>query len=42
MRDVLADLLDVWEADGTAGVATVVRTFQSAPAAARRVDGGGA
>ena len=31
MRDVLADLLDVWEAGGTAGVGTVVRTFQSAP-----------
>ena len=31
MRDVLADLLEVWEAGGTAGVGTVVRTFQSAP-----------
>src|SRR5829696_5454695 len=31
MRDVLADLLNVWEAGGTAGVGTVVRTFQSAP-----------
>ena len=31
MRDVLTELLAVWEADGTAGVATVVRTFESAP-----------
>ena len=31
MRDVLAELLDVWESGGTAGVGTVVRTFQSAP-----------
>src|SRR3954453_22881156 len=31
MRDVLADLLDIWKAGGTAGVGTVVRTFQSAP-----------
>jgi xanthine dehydrogenase accessory factor len=31
VRDVLADLLAVWEAGGTAGVGTVVRTFQSAP-----------
>ncbi|WP_297544573.1 XdhC family protein [Amycolatopsis sp.] len=31
MRDVLSDLLAVWRAGGTAGVATVVRTFRSAP-----------
>jgi xanthine dehydrogenase accessory factor len=31
MRDVLADLLAIWEAGGTAGVGTVVRTFRSAP-----------
>lgn len=31
MRDVLVDLMAVWEAGGTAGVGTVVRTFQSAP-----------
>jgi xanthine dehydrogenase accessory factor len=31
VRDVLADLIDVWRAGGTAGVATVVRTFRSAP-----------
>ncbi|WP_072689929.1 XdhC family protein [Rhodococcus marinonascens] len=31
MRDVLADLLQVWTAGGTAGVGTVVRTFHSAP-----------
>src|SRR3954469_15902123 len=31
MRDVLAELLNVWETGGTAGVGTVVRTFQSAP-----------
>ncbi len=31
MRDVLTELLAVWEAGGTAGVATVVRTFESAP-----------
>ena len=31
MRDVLAELLEVWESGGTAGVGTVVRTFQSAP-----------
>lgn len=31
MRDVLTDLISVWEAGGTAGVGTVVRTFQSAP-----------
>ncbi len=31
MRDVLADLLAIWESGGTAGVGTVVRTFRSAP-----------
>ncbi|MCV7173460.1 XdhC family protein [Mycobacterium manitobense] len=31
MRDVFADLLAVWRDGGTAGVATVVRTFRSAP-----------
>jgi xanthine dehydrogenase accessory factor len=31
MRDVLAELLDIWEAGGTCGVGTVVRTFKSAP-----------
>jgi xanthine dehydrogenase accessory factor len=31
VRDVFADLLAVWRAGGTAGVATVVRTFRSAP-----------
>ncbi|BAH53523.1 XdhC family protein [Rhodococcus opacus] len=31
MRDVLADLMAVWAAGGTAGVGTVVRTFRSAP-----------
>jgi xanthine dehydrogenase accessory factor len=31
MRDVLAELLEIWEAGGTAGVGSVVRTFQSAP-----------
>ena len=31
MRDVLAELLAVWQAGGTAGVGTVVRTFHSAP-----------
>ncbi|WP_208301247.1 XdhC/CoxI family protein [Mycobacterium sp. DL440] len=31
MRDVLADALSVWRAGGTAGLATVVRTFRSAP-----------
>ncbi|OBI43686.1 XshC-Cox1 family protein [Mycobacterium kyorinense] len=31
MRDVLADLMSIWHAGGTAGVATVVRTFHSAP-----------
>ncbi len=31
MRDVLDELLAVWRAGGTAGVATVVRTIKSAP-----------
>ena len=31
MRDVLADLMDVWRSGATAGVGTVVRTFRSAP-----------
>ena len=31
MRDVLDELLTVWRAGGTAGVATVVRTIKSAP-----------
>ncbi|MBF6300992.1 XdhC family protein [Nocardia amamiensis] len=31
MQDVLADLMTTWNAGGTAGVATVVRTFRSAP-----------
>ncbi|MCZ8382097.1 XdhC family protein [Mycobacterium sp. CPCC 205372] len=31
MRDVFADLLAVWRDGGTAGLATVVRTFRSAP-----------
>ncbi|OBA89492.1 XshC-Cox1 family protein [Mycobacteriaceae bacterium 1482268.1] len=31
MRDVLADVMAVWEAGGTAGLGTVVRTFRSAP-----------
>ncbi|TFV59119.1 XdhC/CoxI family protein [Mycobacterium sp. PS03-16] len=31
MRDVLGDVLAVWRAGGTAGLATVVRTFRSAP-----------
>src|SRR6476661_2827347 len=31
MRDVLADLMAVWTAGGTAGVGTVVATFRSAP-----------
>ncbi|MEV0668927.1 XdhC/CoxI family protein [Mycobacterium sp. NPDC050441] len=31
MRDVLADALSVWRAGGTVGLATVVRTFRSAP-----------
>ena len=31
MRDVLHELMSVWRAGGTAGVATVVRTMRSAP-----------
>jgi xanthine dehydrogenase accessory factor len=31
VRDVLADLMSIWHAGGTAGLATVVRTFRSAP-----------
>ena len=31
VRDVLDELLTVWRAGGTAGVATVVRTIKSAP-----------
>ena len=31
MREVLDELLTVWRAGGTAGVATVVRTIDSAP-----------
>ena len=31
LRDVLAELLSTWRAGGTAGLATVVRTFRSAP-----------
>lgn len=31
MRDVLSDLLAIWRADETAGLATVVATFHSAP-----------
>ena len=31
VRDVLADLMAIWRAGGTAGVGTVVRTFSSAP-----------
>jgi len=31
VRDVLADLMSIWRAGETAGLATVVRTFQSAP-----------
>lgn len=31
VRDVLADLMSIWRAGGTAGVGTVVRTFRSAP-----------
>lgn len=34
MRDVLDELLVVWRAGGTAGLATVVRTIKSAPRAA--------
>jgi xanthine dehydrogenase accessory factor len=31
VRDVLADLMSIWRAGATAGMATVVRTFASAP-----------
>ncbi|MFQ6394302.1 XdhC family protein [Nocardia sp. KC 131] len=31
MQDVLSDLMTTWNAGGTAGVATVVRTFRSSP-----------
>jgi xanthine dehydrogenase accessory factor len=31
VREVLDELLTVWQAGGTAGVATVVRTIKSAP-----------
>ncbi|HEY5855738.1 MAG TPA: XdhC/CoxI family protein [Aldersonia sp.] len=31
MRDVLPELMAIWEAGGTAGVGTVVATFRSAP-----------
>jgi xanthine dehydrogenase accessory factor len=31
VRDVLADLVAIWRAGGTAAMATVVRTFRSAP-----------
>jgi xanthine dehydrogenase accessory factor len=31
VRDVLADLMSIWRAGGTAGMATVVRTLRSAP-----------
>jgi xanthine dehydrogenase accessory factor len=31
VRDVMADLMAIWRAGGTAGLATVVRTFRSAP-----------
>jgi xanthine dehydrogenase accessory factor len=34
VRDVLDELISVWRAGGTAGVATVVRTVESAPRAA--------
>ncbi|MCV7438928.1 XdhC family protein [Mycobacterium seoulense] len=33
MRDVLAQLMSIWRAGDTAGLATVVRTFRSAPRA---------
>ncbi|MGO4202167.1 XdhC family protein [Rhodococcus sp. TAF43] len=33
MRDVLSDLLEIWRAGDTAGLATVVATFRSAPRA---------
>ena len=31
VRDILAELMSIWRAGGTAGVATVVRTIRSAP-----------
>jgi xanthine dehydrogenase accessory factor len=31
VRDVLAELMSIWRAGGTAGLGTVVRTFHSAP-----------
>ncbi|GFG73542.1 XdhC family protein [Mycobacterium botniense] len=31
MREVIVDLMSIWHADATAGMATVVRTFASAP-----------
>ncbi|EUA93283.1 hypothetical protein I551_0228 [Mycobacterium ulcerans str. Harvey] len=31
MRDVLTDLITIWRAGDTAGLATVVRTLRSAP-----------
>ena len=31
MRDVLPELMSIWRAGGTAGIATVVRTLRSAP-----------
>ena len=31
VRDVLAELMSIWRAGGTAGLGTVVRTFRSAP-----------
>ena len=31
MRDVLNDIMKWWDADETFGLATVVRTFRSAP-----------
>ncbi|EUA15324.1 hypothetical protein I546_1046 [Mycobacterium kansasii 732] len=31
MRDVLAELLSIWRAGDTAGLAMVVRTLRSAP-----------
>jgi xanthine dehydrogenase accessory factor len=33
MRDILAELMSIWRAGDTAGLATVVRTFHSAPRA---------
>ena len=40
MRDVLPELMEWWRAGETVGVGTVVATFQSAPAPARRLDAG--